>query len=58
MIVFGMTGFAFHSLRLASPFTASSFTFGGIRAAFDRSVLTSLQFLRGGAVKKMICDFL
>lgn len=58
MIVFGMTGFSFHSLRPASPFTASSFiTFGGIRAAFDRPALTSLQFL-GGAVKKMICDFL
>lgn len=51
MIVFGMTGFAFHSSRPASPFTASSFTFGGIRAAFDRPALTSLQFL-GGAVKK------
>mgnify|MGYP004573716055 CR=1 FL=1 len=47
MIVFGMTGFAFHSSRPASPFTASSFTFGGIRAAFDRSALTSLQFLGG-----------
>lgn len=57
MIVFGMTGFAFHSLRPASPFTASSFTFGGIRAAFDRSALSSLQFLEG-SVKKMICDFL
>lgn len=45
MIVFGMTGFAFHSLRPASPFTASSFSFGGIRAAFDRSALTSVQFL-------------
>lgn len=57
MIVFGMTGFAFHSLRPASPFTASSFTFGSIRAAFDRPALPSLQFL-GGAVKKMVCDFL
>lgn len=57
MIVFGMTGFAFHSLRPASPFTASSFTFGGIRAAFGRSALTSLQFLGWGS-KKMICDFL
>lgn len=48
MIVFGMTGFAFHSSRPASPFTASSFiTFGGIRAAFDRPALTSLQFLGG-----------
>lgn len=57
MIVFGMTGFAFHSSRPASPFTASSFTFGGIRAAFVRSALSSLQFLEG-SVKKMICDFL
>lgn len=51
MIVFGMTGFAFHSSRPASPFTASSFTFGGIRAAFDRSALSSLQFLWGFSKK-------
>lgn len=43
MIVFGMTGFAFQSLRPASPFPR--FRSLSAVSAFDRSAFFSFQFL-------------
>lgn len=56
MIVFGMTGFAFHSLRPASPFPR----FRSLLAASELPLTgrCSFRFNSWGFSKKMVCDFL